>query len=181
MRAKPIVLIVMVAMVGRPPTPVLAESQDHGRHKSSGLVAEVRRATSDFQDVTMAMAAGYVPATGCVSGPQEGAMGVHFANPDLIGDGVLEADRPELLMYEQRNGRLRLVGVEYIVLSDAWHAHNVAPPILSGQHFHYVGSPNRYGLPPFYELHVWAWIDNPKGTFADFNPRVSCDEYTGID
>jgi hypothetical protein len=48
-----------------------------------------------------------------------------------------------------------------------------------GQHFHYVGSPNRYRLPPFYELHVWAWRDNPHGMFVDWNPEVSCEEYTG--
>jgi hypothetical protein len=41
-----------------------------------------------------------------------------------------------------------------------------------------VGSPNRYGIPAFYELHIWAWKDNPRGTFADFNPNVTCDEYT---
>ena len=43
-----------------------------------------------------------------------------------------------------------------------------------GQHFHYVGSPNRYGLPPFYELHVWAWRENVNGMFVDWNPGVSC-------
>jgi hypothetical protein len=48
-----------------------------------------------------------------------------------------------------------------------------------GQHFHYVGSPNRYGLPAFYELHVWAWRDNPNGTFADWNPKVSCADVEG--
>ncbi|HEX9707342.1 MAG TPA: hypothetical protein VGA24_06845 [Steroidobacteraceae bacterium] len=26
----------------------------------------------------------------------------------------------------------------------------------------------------FYEIHVWAWRNNPDGTFADWNPRVSC-------
>jgi len=23
---------------------------------------------------------------------------------------------------------------------------------------------------------VWAWEDNPKGTFADWNTRVNCDQ-----
>ncbi len=39
----------------------------------------------------------------------------------------------------------------------------------------FAGAPNRYGLNPFYELHVWAWKPNPKGAFADMNPTVSCD------
>ena len=105
-------------------------------------------------------------------------MGIHFANGGLIGDGLLDAERPELLIYEQRAGRLRLVGVEFLVIADDWHAHTPAPPVLMGQHFHFVGSPNRYGLPPFYELHVWAWRDNTHGMFVDWNPAVSCEEYT---
>jgi hypothetical protein len=43
-----------------------------------------------------------------------------------------------------------------------------------GQVFNYVGAPNRYRLPAFYELHVWAWRHNPAGMFADWNPNVAC-------
>jgi len=102
-------------------------------------------------------------------------MGVHYPNGDLVGDGVLDAQRPEILIYEQRDGRLRLLGVEYLVIAAAWHEKNAGPPALMGQHFHYVGSPNRYGLPPFYELHVWAWRDNPQGSFVDWNNKVTCE------
>jgi hypothetical protein len=35
-------------------------------------------------------------------------------------------------------------------------------------------SPNRYGLPPFYELHAWVWKHNPSGMFNDWNPLVTC-------
>jgi hypothetical protein len=177
MNAKLLVMLAIVALLAQAPSPASGEHQDHGLPAAKGLIEDVRHATGDFRDVAAAVAAGYAPATGCVSGPQGGAMGVHFANADLIGDGQLDADRPELLMYEQRNGRMRLVGVEYLVIAEQWHANNAAPPVLRGQHFHYVGSPNRYGLPPFYELHVWAWLDNPNGRFADWNPRVSCSEY----
>ena len=83
-------------------------------------------------------------------------MGVHYPNPELIGDGALDPARPEILVYDPRGGRSRLAGVEYIVLADPWHTADEAPPVLMGQQFHYVGSPNRYGLPAFYELHVWA-------------------------
>ena len=102
-------------------------------------------------------------------------MGIHFVNGALVADGELHANEPEALLFEQRGRRLSLVGVEFIVLADAWHAMNAAPPVLLGQQFHYVGSPNRYGLPPFYELHVWAWRPNPRGMFADWNPALSCD------
>jgi hypothetical protein len=65
--------------------------------------------------------------------------------------------------------------VEFIVMADAWHAHHPEPPVLEGQVFQYNSSPNRYGLPAFYELHVWAWRDNPHGAFVDWNPHVSCE------
>ncbi len=48
-----------------------------------------------------------------------------------------------------------------------------------GQLFNYVGSPNRYGIPAFYELHVWGWENNPAGVFADWNAHVSCEAFTG--
>ena len=83
-------------------------------------------------------------------------MGIHFANAALIDNAALDPQAPELLIYEQRGGRLRLVGVEFLVIAEAWHAANPGPPVLLGQHFQLVGAPNRYGLPPFYELHVWA-------------------------
>jgi hypothetical protein len=154
-------------------------TKDDRADTARNLVRTVRDATRPFQDVNAAFAAGYASMGTCVSGPEEGAMGIHYPNGALIGDGVLDAMRPEVLMYEQRNGRLRLLGVEFIVLAQQWDAANAGLPMLMGQHLHYVGSPNRYRLPPFYELHVWAWKDNPSGMFVDWNPDVSCEEYAG--
>ena len=145
---------------------------------SGPLVDEVRRATRPFHDAAAARAAGYAPFLGCVSGPQHGAMGIHLVNETLVGDGLLDVQRPEALMYEARDGRLRFVGVEYIVLADAWNARNATPPTLMGQTFHHTTSPNRYGIPAFYSLHVWAWKANPHGAFVDWNPVVSCEQYT---
>lgn len=142
---------------------------------SSTLVEQVRQVTQPFQDVRAAEDAEYGKFLGCVSGPQEGAMGVHYVNSMLVGDGEIDVNRPEALIYELKNGRARLLGVEYIVMAEAWHKNHKEPPVLEGQVFHYNGSPNRYGLPPFYELHVWAWRTNPNGAFVDWNPRVSCE------
>ena len=47
-----------------------------------------------------------------------------------------------------------------------------------GQLFHLFESPNRFGLPAFYTLHVWAWKENPNGTFVNWHPKVSCDGFT---
>jgi hypothetical protein len=147
--------------------------------QATGLVREVLESTRRFRDVTVAEAEQYGAFLGCVSGPQEGAMGVHFVNGGLVEDGLLDAALPEILVYEPRkNGSMRLVAVEYIVIAEAWDAVNPNPPALSGQVFHYSGSPNRYGLPPFYALHVWAWKDNPHGMFVDWNPKVSCENFT---
>ena len=98
-----------------------------------------------------------------------------FTAGSILFDGTITPEEPEALMYEIRKGRARLVGVEYIVVASEWHAKNgAAPPVILGQQTHLVGSPNRYGLPAFYELHVWAWRPNAKGTFVDWNPAVSC-------
>jgi hypothetical protein len=144
------------------------------------FVQTVRKATAPFQEVQAAEEAGYGLFHGCVSGPQGGAMGIHYVNGDLAGDGELDASHPEALMYEAKNGKLELVGVEYVVMAEAWDANHDTPPMLMGQLFNYVGSPNRYGLPAFYELHVWAWQSNPDGVFADFNPQVSCESYVAL-
>ena len=153
-----------------------AQHDHHGAAVSAALVEQVRAATAPFRDVRD-VPTGYGPALGCVSGPLTGAMGVHFINPSLVGDATLDPAQPEALIYESRNGETRLVGVEFIVLFDVWHdTHSLQdPPTLDGQLLHFNESPNRFGLPAFYELHVWAWRDNPLGTFADWNARVSCD------
>jgi hypothetical protein len=52
-------------------------------------------------------------------------------------------------------------------------------PQLMGQLFHLFDSPNRFGLPAFYTLHVWAWKENPAGTFVNWHTNVSCDAFGG--
>ncbi len=139
------------------------------------LVQIVRDSTRQFINVNAATAAGYQPFLGCVSGPDHGAMGHHYVNGALVGDGELDASRPEVLIYEASEGGLQLVGVEFVVIADTWLAHHDSPPVLEGQSFQFVPSPNRYGLPAHFELHVWAWRDNPNGAFVDWNNKVSCE------
>jgi hypothetical protein len=174
MNSRPLIAIVAALSLG---SCASTGTEGHGRADSGPLLEEVRRATTRFQDVAAATAAGYAPFLGCVSGPQEGAMGVHYVNGDLVGDGEIDGARPEALIYEPGRDGLRLVGVEYIVIAAAWDARHKTPPTLMGQVFHYNTAPNRYGIPAFYALHVWAWRDNPSGPFADWNPRVSCRDY----
>jgi len=148
----------------------------HGNSVPAKLVDVVRNATRQYIDVNAATAANYQPAFGCVSGPDHGAMGVHYINGALVGDGEVDATKPEALIYEPSlDGGLRLVGVEFIVDMVTWNAHHNGPPMLEGQAFQLVNAPNRYGIPAFYELHVWAWRDNPNGAFVDWNTKVSCE------
>lgn len=160
-------------------TPALAEDATHEGHAPgvsaseqpfSPLVQKVRKATARFRDVNVALSEGYSPGP-CVSGPNRGAMGVHLIKADLLTKEV-DAETPEALIYEPSpDGRMRLVGVEIITLAADW-VNEV--PVLDGHLLNYVGAPNRYGIPAFYEIHVWAWRDNPDGTFADWNPHVTC-------
>ena len=163
---------------------VAQHDQAHGgatidKAAANALVQIVRDATRRFQDPAVALAEGYVPTFGCVSGSSEGQMGVHFVNMRLVGDNVLDPANPEILLYEPlSNNRYRLTGADFLVLAAPWNAANQGnPPQLMGQLFHFFEAPNRFGLPEFYTLHVWAWKDNPQGTFANWNPNVSCDAY----
>ena len=166
-------------------SPVLAQREHaHARTnhqaQASALVQVVRDATARFHDVAVAEQEGYVLQFGCVSGPDYGAMAMHFVNVPLVMDGELDATRPEIVIYEpQPDGRLRLIGADYLVLADAWNAKHTNPPELMGQLLHLFEAPNRFGLPAFYTLHVWAWKESPTGTFVNWHTNVSCDAFSG--
>jgi hypothetical protein len=135
------------------------------------LTDHVRTANDRFKDVAVAVAEGYAPIP-CASGADGGAMGIHYVNAKLISKEAVELKHPQAVMYEPKpDGKLELVAVEYITLK--------GPASLEGQLFNFNGAPNRYGLDPFYELHVWAWKPNPRGPYADMNPTVTCEHAPG--
>jgi hypothetical protein len=147
----------------------------YGNGGDNSALGVVRQATRPYRNPDKAIAAGYVQFFGCVHQPLSGSMGIHFVDADLVNDGKIDAHTPEAVIYEQQpNNKLALVGVEYVVFKAAWDAKNPSPPSLFGHTFASVASPNRYGLDPFYALHVWAWKSNPTGSFADWNPAVLC-------
>ena len=85
--------------------PLHQAAHDHSAEKASTasnspLVRKVRKATAQYRDINAALAAGYAPATPCVSGPNAGAMGVHLINGALLGKEV-DAETPEALIYER--------------------------------------------------------------------------------
>jgi hypothetical protein len=155
-------------------TPLFSQSGADTTQTPPELVQVVRQATQKYTNVNTAISAGYQPVLGCVSGQDHGAMGVHYLNASLL-NGELDATQPQALIYEPLGGgSMRLVGVEFIVDAATWQKKNTAPPQLYQQLLQLIPSPNRYGLNTFYELHVWAWQDNPNGAFVDWNNKVNC-------
>jgi hypothetical protein len=176
------------ALIGLSPAATWAQS-GHSHSASSqsqkltpaqgALLKIVRDSTERFKDVSVAEKEGYLLQFGCVSGPDAGAMGLHFVNMSLVGLGVLDPTRPQIVIYEPLpDGTLQLIGADFLVIASDWDkAHPAQPPQLMGQLFHYFESPNRFGLPAFYTLHVWAWKENPNGPFVNWHPNVSCQAY----
>ena len=97
-------------------------------------------------------------------------MGLHLGNLAYIQDGgVVNLLQPELLLYEpEQNGKLRFVGVEYIVPFTDIPATAPAPTLL-GHEFAQVPEFGVWGL------HIYVGRENPTGIFATWNPKVSCE------
>ena len=141
-------------------------------------LSTARAATAEFQQIDQAKDAGYglfvdAAKIDCIASPGVGVMGIHYVKFSLLGDGAVDAATPEALVYQRLpNEKLRLVAVEYIVPFSTWAGSSA--PSLFGQDFKLIPSPNRYGIPAFYELHAWLWQNNPSGMFKDWNPNGSC-------
>ena len=173
----------------------LAMAQGHDDHVMAGsaphkptrqeneVVQTVRAATEKFKDVTNVDGPDpehYALTFGCVSGGDFGAMGMHYLKGSILHDGEINKDDPEIILFEPtRDGGIRITGADYIVFVSEWEENHKGepPPSIDGQFFHFFEAPNRFGLDPFYTLHVWAWKENPVGTFANWNPNVSCDAF----
>jgi hypothetical protein len=181
-RLRTLSLVLLSTLIIAIATPLLA-AEKPAHHaaiqpdsSSATLPQLVREGTEKYTNVNNAVAAGYEPFLGCVAGTDHGAMGVHYVNGTLLGNLTLDPAQPQALIYEPMNGKMTLVGVEFILDSASWlAANNNTPPVLDGQVFNFVAAPNRFNIPSFFELHVWAWRGNPQGAFVDWNNNVTCD------
>jgi hypothetical protein len=166
---------------------------------------EVRTLTDRFRDVNVALAEGYIrdPGNMCDSADMmgrpkaDGAMGIHYFRPDLLGitgppnprvDGVgthTDFRKPSILIYEpQADGSMALVAVENLVFAKAWkEAGHSAPPTFHGVPYDtMIDDPNTtldeaHMFMPHFDRHVWIYRENPKGVFAQFNPSVTCSHH----
>lgn len=143
----------------------------------------VRKALEKYKDPYVAVRDLYLSTVACVhyDGSTEeghlnypkGAMGIHFVN--LTIKGPLDPMKPNVLIYEPKDGKLNLVAAEWLVpLAVAKER-----PELFGQKFlgpmegHEPLIPREFH---HYDQHVWLFKDNPEGMFSATNPNVSCED-----
>lgn len=144
-----------------------------------GEVAAASQATAQYHQIDVATGDGYglfkdVNGIACIEMtgmPAMGAMGIHYVNGALVGDPSIDAAKPEALRRERqaapRRARIRgpaeRLGREPLL---AAHAPRAAVQLHARR--------ESLRLAAFYSLHAWIWKHNPSGTFAMWNPTVSC-------
>jgi hypothetical protein len=150
---------------------------------SNDGLGTAKDATAQYRNLALAKKAGYgllkdKKGIACIamdSMPAMGAMGVHYAKGALVGDGKLDVDKPEALVYQPvGGGKLSLAAVEYVVIKADWDKQYNQRPVMFGHKFNLTPAGNRFGLPAFYSLHVWLFKRNPSGEFSMWNPLVKC-------
>jgi hypothetical protein len=141
-----------------------------GGNDRANAIATLRRATVRYHNLDAALRDGFVLLHPCEVRSDEGPVGAVYVRMDRI-DGTIDPRFPEALIYEppqHRNGRYKLVGVEFAIPYAAWT--EATPPQFLGATFQ---REDEFGV---WALHAWVWRHNPEGLFAESNPRVSCGE-----
>ena len=137
--------------------------------KINTMLKEVRKVTSSLTTIESAEKLGWNnKLSDCVEHPTEGGMGYHIANMDYM-DGRINHKEPQVLLFasSSNNEGLQLVGVEYIVPFTILPSSAEAPELFFKK-FH------KNEDQQIWALHAWTELENPKGTFYDWNPKVSC-------
>jgi hypothetical protein len=139
------------------------------RSDDAGLRA-VRAFTERYQSEAAALADGFAPTDECV--PE---MGYHYVNFARLDDR-LEPNRPEVIIYAPTgDSARRLAAAEWVVVdADQDLSTDDDRPSLFGHSFDGPMPGHVPGMPVHYDLHAYAWIDNPDGGFATSNPAITC-------
>ena len=128
--------------------------------EANAQLAAARAATARYQNIDNALADGFKDINVFMPG-----MGHHFLNEARLDDKFVAAE-PELLVYSlEKNGRYRLVAVEYAV----------PIPMSATAPDGFTGDADRWDRNTTFNLwtlHAWVWMDNTDGIFAPFNPRL---------
>ena len=146
-------------------------------------IEAMRKALSKYEDPYVAVRDLYLSTVGCVhfDGAKmeghmhypKGAMGIHFVN--LTIQGPPDPLKPNVLLYEPVDGKLKLVGVEWLVPL----AFAKERPTLLGHPFQGPMEGHEPLIPQgfrHYDLHAWLFKDNPLGMFSPTNPNVTCED-----
>ena len=135
----------------------------------AGLGA-VRARTKEYRVEAKAVADGFARTDECVPG-----MGYHYMNLGRM-DERLDPARPEVLLYvADGSGGRRLAGAAWVVIDDDQNlATDDDRPSLFGHEFDGPMPGHVEGMPIHYDLHAYAWVENPDGGFATWNPAITC-------
>jgi hypothetical protein len=143
--------------------------------QAEGGLTAARAISAHYQSEDRAIADGFARTDHCVAAPELGGMGYHYVNVDRV-DTRLEPGRPEVVLYRDgANGERVLTGIEYVVVDrDQDLSTDDDRPRVWGHDFDGPMPGHEPGMPVHYDLHVWAWEENPDGAWATWNRNVHC-------
>lgn len=138
-----------------------------GQSGSGAGVNDAKLKLEEYQNHVKATDDGYRNTSTCIEG-----LGTPFVKDDVP---QVSYDNPNVLLYDRTDtDQYELMGAEWFVpASDV----DEPPALFAGddrQTFrgpmegHYPGQPTHYGL------HAWLFTENPNGTFAASNPKLTC-------
>lgn len=155
--------VAVMAGAGSPAT------ADPGRSGDAGLRA-AKAFSAPYQSEAAAIADGFTPTDECVPN-----MGYHYVNFDRV-DTNFEPSRPEAVLYvDAPGGGRQLAAVEWLVIdADQDLATDDDRPSIFGHPFEGPMLGHGPGMPIHYDLHAYAWVENPDGGFATWNPEITC-------
>lgn len=141
-------------------------------HGDEAGIRAVQAWTEKYHSEEAAIADGFVPTDECVP-----AMGYHYVNFARLDD-KLEPNRPEALLYAPTaDGGRVLAGAEWLVVDeDQDLATDNDRPQVFGHPFDGPMPGHVEGMPVHYDLHAYAWVPNPDGSFATWNNDIDCPE-----
>ena len=154
-----------------------AGAAEQGERPDQRLSAD---STERFKDVAVAEAEGYALQFGCVSGDDSGAMGLHYVNGDLVNSGVLDATRPQIVIYEPTAGRKpeadrrRLSGYRRRVECEALGSAGAHGTALS-----FVRHPQSFRAAGVLHAACLGMEGQSERRVRELAPNVSCESFAG--
>lgn len=134
----------------------------------NAALATLRRATARYHNLDAALADGFFLLHDCEVRPT-GAVGALYIHLDRYLDGRIDPAAPDGLLYAPSDdGQPTLAGVELALPIELWNEDE--PPAFLGNTFQLEDEFGAFGL------HIWLWLANPDGLFAEAHPDIACGE-----